>query len=194
MLKIDLRWLAWTGTSRIPHLPRYQALHVVLGCQLPQLLPVRNRWKCPNHVKGQKLLLLDGIIFFKSHQGPFQRLLKNNTRFKKRCLLLFHQQLQLNQLLQGGLVNPADVNKDPFRDLFVFLKMNGNKFHTIDLWARWKWHQNQQANLQLFRRDPEDLWGQEDQVDPGNKAPFSHYCVKSICTKKIHTNTQTLPG
>lgn len=41
MLKTDLRRLAWIWTSMASHLPRYQALRVVPGCQLPRLLPVR---------------------------------------------------------------------------------------------------------------------------------------------------------
>lgn len=87
---------------------------------------------------------------------------------KALCLLLFHQRLRLNPLHQGGLVHPADVNKS----------QNNNKkkkpeqisphwiIRVIEASSRKKMKQQQQKNLQLFRRDPEDLWGQEDQVDP----------------------------
>lgn len=126
------------------------------------------------------------------------------------CLLLFHQRLRLNPLHQGGLVHPADVNKSHSA------KKNRTNLTPLNYSCDWsiiKEKRKQKTppkNLQLFRQDPEDLWGQEDQVDPVKHSFVSqiqhlwrlilHFVVKflrmagkkknPICTGKIHTNTQ----
>lgn len=143
------------------HLPRHQALHVVPGYQLLRLRPVRKGWR-----KIQTMSLVKNVYLWmalsyiwKPPEFSIKHFFKHfDVEFSKHVVpLTFSPTAPAEPTPPGGPCGPCGCKQESLRE-----KKQDKSYATeLLVWLVWL-----KKNLQLFRQDPEDLWGQEDQVDP----------------------------